>query len=70
MSEFTVKKFSIWSTEIDDVAGATTGCIKFLQMQGLISSSRSAARWETAGEGPSFFWRHQRERAGRGGPSG
>jgi len=30
MSEFTIKKFSIWSTEIDDVAGATTGLYKIL----------------------------------------
>ncbi len=30
MSAFTVKKFSIWSTEIDDVAGSTTGLYKIL----------------------------------------
>lgn len=30
MSAFTIKKFSIWSTEIDDVAGATTGLYKVL----------------------------------------
>src|SRR5438876_423097 len=27
---FTIKKFSIWSTEIDDIAGATTGLFKIL----------------------------------------
>ncbi len=30
MNEFTIKKFPIWSTEIDDVAGATTGLFKVL----------------------------------------
>ena len=30
MSVFTIKKFSIWSTEIDDVAGSTTGLFKIL----------------------------------------
>src|SRR4030095_1703967 len=30
MSEFSIKKFSIWSNEIDDVVGATTGLFKVL----------------------------------------
>src|SRR5689334_3352523 len=30
MSEFTIKKFSIWSVEIDDVVGSTTGLYKML----------------------------------------
>jgi len=30
MSTFTIKKFSIWSTEIDDVAGSTTGLYRIL----------------------------------------
>lgn len=32
---FTIKKFSIWSTEIDDVAGATTGLFKVLADAGV-----------------------------------
>src|ERR1051325_5409243 len=30
MSEFTIKKFPMWSTEIDDVEGSTTGLFKVL----------------------------------------
>jgi hypothetical protein len=30
MNEFTIKKFSMWSVEVDDVAGATTGLFKIL----------------------------------------
>ena len=30
MSEFTIKKFQIWSTDTDNVAGATTGLFKML----------------------------------------
>ncbi|OGR90773.1 MAG: hypothetical protein A2992_02935 [Elusimicrobia bacterium RIFCSPLOWO2_01_FULL_59_12] len=30
MSAFTIKKFSMWSVEIDDVVGATTGLFKVL----------------------------------------
>jgi hypothetical protein len=35
MSEFVIKKFPIWSTEIDDVAGATTGLFKVLADAGV-----------------------------------
>jgi len=30
MSTFSIKKFPIWSVEVDDVAGATTGLFKVL----------------------------------------
>jgi hypothetical protein len=32
---FTIKKFAIWSTEVDDVAGATTGLFKMLADAGV-----------------------------------
>jgi hypothetical protein len=30
MSEFSIKKFQMWSVEVDDVAGSTTGLFKIL----------------------------------------
>jgi len=35
---FTIKKFPIWSVEIEDVAGSTTGLFKFWRTQARISN--------------------------------
>src|SRR4030095_14232336 len=56
MSEFSIKKFSIWSVEIDDVVGATTGLFKVLADAGAdIEFSLSRPIGDKAGKAILFL---------------
>src|SRR3954468_671313 len=56
MGEFTIRKFPIWSVEVDDVAGSTTGLFKILADAGAdIEFSLSRPLGDRAGRAILFL---------------